>query len=95
MSYLFAAGFILASLATWWVGGNALLAGTLTGGITLVVVGLLFMFAGVLALPITRRRLDHRFGIALSARATVLLSGSSVALAGLLLVAAFIALLVS
>ena len=95
VSYLFGAVSLLTSLALWWVGGNALVAGTLTGGATLLVVGLLFMFAGALALPFSRRRLRDRFDIDLSAPVTVLLSGGAVALAVILLVAAFIALLAS
>jgi len=92
---LFGAVFVLAGIATWWVGGNAISAGTLTGGATLVIVGLLFAFAGVLALPLCRRRLRHRFDIDLSASTTVLLSGGSVVLAVFLLVAALVALLAS
>lgn len=41
VSNLFGVGFILVSLVTWWIGGNAILAGTLTGGAILVSVGLL------------------------------------------------------
>lgn len=92
---LFGVVFVLAGIATWWVGGNAILVGTLTGGTTLVIVGLLFAFAGVLALPLSRRRLHRRFDIHLSASTTVLLSGGSVALAVFLLVGALIALLAS
>jgi hypothetical protein len=55
----------------------------------------LFAFAGVLALPLCRRRLRHRFDIDLSASTTVLLSGGSVVLAVFLLVAALVALLAS
>jgi hypothetical protein len=92
---LFGAVFVLAGIATWWVGGNAILVGTLTGGATLVIVGLLFVFAGVLALPLSRRGLHRRFDIDLSASTTVLLSGGSVVLAAFLLVAALVALLAS
>lgn len=95
VGYLFGFGLVLASIATWWVGGNAILVGTLTGGATLIVVGLLFMFAGVLALPLSRRRLQTRFDIDLSASTTVLLSGGAVALAVVILFVAFIALLAS
>jgi hypothetical protein len=92
---LFGAVFVFTGIATWWVGGNVIRAGTLTGGATLVVIGLLFVFAGLLALPVSRRRLQDRFDIDLSTSTTVLLSGSSVVLAVFLLVAALIALLAS
>jgi len=90
---LFGTVFVLAGIATWWVGGNAILVGTLTGGTTLVIVGILFAFAGVLALPLSRRKLLRRFDINLSASTTVLLSCGSVVLAVFLLVAALVALL--
>lgn len=95
LTYLFGIGAILASLALWWVGANAILVGTLTGGSTLLVVGLLLMFAGVVALPASRRQLRTRFDIDLSTRTTVLLSASAVSLAFLLLFAALITLLAS
>lgn len=95
VSYLFGAGSVLASIAIWWVGGNAIVAGTLTGGSTLVFIGLLFMFAGVLALHPSRRSLRTRFDIDLSAPATVILCGGAVTLAVLFLFAAFVALLAS
>lgn len=95
VGYLFGFGLVLASIATWWVGGNAILVGTLTGGATLIVVGLLLMFAGVFALPLSRRKLQTRFDIDLSASTTVLVSGSAVALAVVILLIAFIALLAS
>ena len=94
-SYLFGALSILANLTLWWVGGNAIRAGTLTGGVTLLGVGLLFLFAGTVALPISRRRVQARFDIELSAPATVLLSGGAVVVGVLVLIAAFIALLAS
>jgi len=93
VSYLFGVGFVLAGIATWWVGGNAILAGTLTGGVTLIVVGLLFFFAGILALPPSRRIIDTRLGISFSTLETVLLSGIIVALAVFILSAALITLL--
>lgn len=95
LTYVFAVATILASLAFEYVGGMAIRAGTLVGGATLMFVGLLFAFAGVLALPPSRRWLRSRFEIGLSTRMTVLLSGSAVTLGLLLLFAAFIELLVS
>ena len=95
VGYLFGVVLVLISIGMWWVGGNAILAGTLTGGATLIVVGLLFMFAGVVALPLSRRELHRRFDIDLSASTTAVVSGSAVALAVCLLVVGLVALLVS
>lgn len=91
------AGFALglASIGTWWVGGNAILAGTLTGGATLVVVGLLFLLASVVALPLSRRSLQAQFDLNFSTTTTVLVSGGVVALAVLILFIALIAQLAS
>jgi hypothetical protein len=95
VSYLFGGGSILATLVVGWVGAMAIRAGTLVGGSTLLFVGILFLFAGVLVLPPSRRKLRSRFGIGLSGLQTVLLSGGAVTLAVFLLFAAFVALLAS
>lgn len=95
MGYLFGVVFALISVVTWWVGGNTILAGTLTGGATLIVVGLLFMFAAVLTLPLSRRELHRRFDTDLSGSMAAVVSGSAVALAVFLLVVALVGLLVS
>jgi uncharacterized membrane protein YidH (DUF202 family) len=95
VGYLFGVGFVLAGIATWWVGGNAILVGKLTGGVTLIIVGLLLLFAGILVLPSSRRMIDTRLGITLSTLETVLLSVVGVALAVFVLFAALIALLTS
>lgn len=91
--YLFGGGFVLVSLVFGWVGTMAIRAGTHVGGVTLVVVGFLFVIAGVLALPPSRRRLEIRFDIELSGATTVLLSGGAVTLAVGILFAALIELL--
>jgi uncharacterized membrane protein YidH (DUF202 family) len=93
--YLVGFGLVLAGITTWWVGGNAILVGTRTGGATLVVVGLLLMFAGVLAFPLTRRRLQTRFDLNLSASTIVIVSGTAVILAVIILGVSLIALLSS
>ncbi|MFC7018822.1 ADP-ribosylglycohydrolase family protein [Halomicroarcula sp. GCM10025743] len=93
VGYLFGFGLVLASTTTWWVGGNAILVGTHTGGATLILVGLLTMFAGVLAFPLSRRRLQTRFDINLSASTIVLVSGGAIVLAVVILFIALIALL--
>jgi hypothetical protein len=95
VGYLFGTGSVLVSLVFGWVGAMAIRTGTHVGGATLLGVGLLFLFAGVVALPPSRQWLYTRFDIELSAVTTVLLSGGAVVLAVVILFATFIELLAS
>ena len=95
VGYLFGTGSVLVSLVFSWVGTMAIRTGTHVGGATLLGVGLLFLFAGVVALPPSRQWLHTRVDIELSGMMTVLLSGGAVGLAVVILFAAFIELLAS